>query len=356
MTQPPESPELLREDPVCAMRWRAGRLELLDQRRLPAQTVWLSLAHCGEVAEAIRDMVVRGAPAIGVTAAYGFALAVRDALAAEPARWQERVRRELAALARARPTAVNLAWSLRRMEALLELPAEEASAAALAEAEAIHAEDRAGNRHIGILGAAEIGPDSVLFTHCNTGSLATGGYGTALAVVRAAWEAGKVRRIYVDETRPWWQGSRLTAWELSQNGIPATLIVDAAAAAVMREQGRGWVIVGADRIAANGDVANKIGTYALAVAAQRHGFGFMVAAPTSTIDPDTGQGDAIPIEERSGSELTRDLGWETPPAIAAFNPVFDVTPAELIDCIVTERSVCRAPFRESLGRALRERG
>ncbi len=343
--------ELLTHDPVSAIRWRDDRLELLDQRLLPAAEEWLAIESATAAAEAIRDMVVRGAPAIGVTAAYGVVLAVREALSSEAGDWRVELEPLLEILRRARPTAVNLAWSLDRMVARLAAADGNPLDAALDEAHAIHAQDKERNRRIGLHGGLTITPGSTLITHCNTGSLATGGFGTAMAVVRAAWEAGRAEHVYVDETRPWLQGSRLTAWELAKCRVPARLIVDGAAATIMRQAGRGWAVVGADRIAANGDVANKIGTYALAVVAKHHGFGFMVAAPTSTIDLAAPDGDAIPIEERDGAELTAGLDWQLPAGIGTCNPVFDITPADLIDCIVTENGVHRAPFRAALSAA-----
>ncbi len=344
-------PELLAHDPVAAIRWKDEGLELLDQRLLPVRESWLRLENAVDTAAAIRDMVVRGAPAIGVTAAYGAVLAVMEAVRNDPSHWRDGLRPLLQILRLARPTAINLGWSLDRMERHLQQAVGEPVAAALAEAGAIHEQDKRRNRQIGLNGAFIIEPGSAIVTHCNTGSLATGGFGTALSVIRAAWEAGRAGNIYVDETRPWLQGSRLTAWELSRCNIPARLIVDGAAASVMREAGRGWAIVGADRIAANGDVANKIGTYALAVQARHHGFRFMVAAPTSTVDPATACGEDIPIEQRDGAELTAGQGWQLSPGISVHNPVFDVTPADLIDCIVTEQGVHRAPFSVSLGEA-----
>jgi len=343
--------ELLAHDPVAAIRWKDDGLELLDQRVLPARESWLRLESATDTAAAIRDMVVRGAPAIGVTAAYGAVLAVREAVKTDPVGWREVLGPLLQVLRVARPTAINLGWSLDRMERRLQTVEHEPVAAALAEAIEIHEQDKFRNRRIGLNGAPVIEHGSTIVTHCNTGSLATGGFGTAMSVIRAAWEDGRVASIYVDETRPWLQGSRLTAWELSRCNVPARLIVDGAAASVMREARRGWAIVGADRIAANGDVANKIGTYALAVQARFHGFGFMVAAPTSTVDHGTAQGSAIPIEQRDGAELTAGQAWQLPPGIGTHNPVFDVTPAQLIDCIVTEQGVHRPPFAVSLAEA-----
>ncbi len=338
-------------DTIRAVDWRDDQLILLDQRRLPREEVYLALDEVEAVASAIRDMVVRGAPAIGITAAYGVVLAARARYAAEGRAWREAIEGDLARLAEARPTAVNLVWALERMRnraAALEGERDPA-AALLAEARRIHEEDVAANRHMGELGAALIEGGSGVLTHCNTGSLATGGYGTALGVIRTAYAGGRVAEVFADETRPWLQGARLTAWELVRDGIPAMLIADGAAAALMRTGRVQWVVVGADRIAANGDVANKIGTYSLAVAARHHGLRVMVVAPTSTVDLAVVRGEDIPIETREASELLS-LGGEpiAAPGIAAWNPVFDVTPAELIDAIVTERGVVRRPSPDSM--------
>lgn len=337
-------------DSIRAVEWRDERLVLLDQRRLPREEVYLELDSAAAVAAAIRDMVVRGAPAIGITAAYGVVLAAR-ARAAEGAPWRDGLEADLARLAEARPTAVNLVWALERMRnraAALEGEADP-TPGLLEEARRIHEEDVAANHRMGELGAALIEGGSGVLTHCNTGSLATGGYGTALGVIRAAYADGRVSEVFADETRPWLQGARLTAWELVRDGIPAMLIADGAAAALMRTGRVRWVVVGADRIAANGDVANKIGTYSLAVAARHHGVRMMVVAPTSTVDLAVERGEDIPIETRDPAELLS-LGGEpvAAPGIAAWNPVFDVTPAELIDAIVTERGVVTGPTRDSM--------
>jgi methylthioribose-1-phosphate isomerase len=256
----------------------------------------------------------------------------------------------LAGLAASRPTAVNLFWALDRMRRLIEtLGEDDPEALLLEEARAIHAEDVAANRRMGELGAALIEAPTSVITHCNAGALATGGYGTALGVIRSAYAAGKLQRVYADETRPWLQGSRLTAWELHQDQIPVTLLSDGAAASRMAAGGIGWVIVGSDRIAANGDVANKIGTYGLAVAARHHGVKVMVAAPTSTIDMSVASGADIPIEERDQSEVLSCGGKRIgAPGVGAWNPVFDVTPAALVDAIVTEKGVVLAPNREKM--------
>ncbi|HAS51362.1 MAG TPA: S-methyl-5-thioribose-1-phosphate isomerase [Gammaproteobacteria bacterium] len=329
---------------VRAVIWREDALELLDQRRLPMETCYRRLTDAGAVAEAIRDMVVRGAPAIGIVAAYGVALAARAHYARNPDRWREFLDEDVQRLAASRPTAVNLCWALRRMEGVIAECTDNPVARLLAEAQAIHSEDIAANRRMGELGAAALGERGAVLTHCNAGALATGGYGTALGVIRSGYAAGLIDRVYADETRPWLQGARLTAWELVQDRIPVTLLADGAAAALMRQGQVRWVIVGADRIAANGDVANKIGTYGLAVAARHHGVRFMVVAPTSTVDLAMADGSGIPIEQRGAEELLT-LGGQPVAAAGAevWNPSFDVTPAVLVDVLVTERGVIWAP-------------
>lgn len=341
-------------DTVRPIQWTPQGLRLLDQRVLPGQVRYIDCRSAVEVAAAIRDMAVRGAPAIGIAAAYGVVLAARDAHAEDPARWRELIEPGLAALAASRPTAVNLFWALARMRDRLATAGADPVAALLDEARAIQEEDLAANLCMGEHGAALLSEPGAVLTHCNTGSLATAGYGTALGVIRSGYEAGKITHVYADETRPWLQGARLTAWELVQDAIPVTLIADAAAPLLMRRGQVRWVIVGADRIAANGDVANKIGTYGLAIAARAHGVKFMVVAPTSTIDWTIETGDAIPIESRLDDELLSMQGQRiAAEGVAAWNPVFDVTPAEYIDVIVTEKGVVQRPRRETLAR-LRE--
>jgi methylthioribose-1-phosphate isomerase len=314
-------------------------VRLLDQRRLPAEEVWVELADADAVARAIADLTVRGAPAIGVAAAYGIAVEARRG--ADPAR----LRRSAERLAAARPTAVNLAWAVRRMS--LRIGA--GPAALLAEAHAIRDEDEAACRRIGAFGAPLLPPRARVLTHCNAGALATAGYGTALGVVRAAVEAGNPVSVFADETRPFLQGARLTAWELHRDGIPVTLLTDGMAGWLMARGEIGCVVVGADRIAANGDVANKIGTYALAVLAAHHRLPFYVAAPWSTVDLATPDGAAIPIEERGGDEVLLLAGLRiAPEGVPARYPAFDVTPAALVTAIVTERGVVRGPFPEGL--------
>lgn len=329
----------------AAIVWHGDRLYLLDQRLLPAREVFVECSDAPSTAEAIRAMVVRGAPAIGISAAYGVALAARERFASAGDDWRSSVESDLQVLAESRPTAVNLFWALAHMRRVIEgLPPGDPFEPLLTEAQAIHARDREDNRRMGDFGAALIEGPTAVITHCNTGGLATGGWGTALGVIRSAHAQGRVERVYADETRPWLQGARLTAWELVRDHIPVQLMADGAAAARMARGGIGWVIVGSDRIAANGDVANKIGTYGLAVAARHHGVRFMVAAPTSTIDLDTADGSAIPIEERPADEVLQCAGQRTTAAgVGAWNPVFDVTPAALIDAIVTERGVIERP-------------
>ncbi|CAK0779960.1 Methylthioribose-1-phosphate isomerase [Gammaproteobacteria bacterium] len=338
----------------AAVVWRGDHLRLLDQRLLPQQEVYLDLYNVSTVASAIRDMVVRGAPAIGITAAYGAVLAARDRYRTSPDTWRTDVEEDLTQLASARPTAVNLCWALDRLRtAMDDIPTGDPTTTLLTTARHLHETDIAANRRMGELGAALFDGTGEVLTHCNTGSLATGGYGTALGVIRSAYAAGRITRVYADETRPWLQGARLTAWELIQDGIPVTLIADGAAAHLMATQSIQWVVVGADRIAANGDTANKIGTYGLAVAARYHGIRFMVVAPSSTVDLGLAEGDLIPIEARSPQEVLTLAGMPIAAAGAeAWNPAFDVTPAALIDAIVTERGVVLAPNREKMAAVL----
>jgi methylthioribose-1-phosphate isomerase len=339
-------------DTIRAVLWEDDKLKLLDQRLLPSQEIYNEYEDSDAVAQAITDMVVRGAPAIGITAAYGVVLAVRKRMDEGSKDIVEQLERDFTHLADARPTAVNLAWALERMgRVLFDLPEDaDVEASMLAEARAIHEEDIAANRKMGELGAALIEEEGYgILTHCNTGSLATGGYGTALGVIRTAFAQQKISRVYADETRPWLQGARLTAWELVKDQIPVTLLADGAAAALMKQGRVKWVVVGSDRIAANGDVANKIGTYSAAVAARHHGVKFMVVAPTSTVDMSLANGDLIPIEQRSADEVLR-LGGQRIAAegAEAWNPAFDVTPAELVDAIVTEKGVVLNPTAEKM--------
>jgi methylthioribose-1-phosphate isomerase len=329
----------------AAIVWHEDALYLLDQRALPDSEVFVPCPDAAATAAAIRAMVVRGAPAIGIAAAYGVAVAARQRYAESNEGWRDLLEADLERLAGSRPTAVNLFWAIAHMrERVAAFSGDDPFPMLLQEARAIHARDRDDNRRMGDYGASLIeGPTSVI-THCNTGGLATGGWGTALGVIRSAFARGSIERVFADETRPWLQGSRLTAWELVRDDIPVSLMADGAAAARMATGGIGWVIVGSDRIAANGDVANKIGTYSLAVAARHHGVRFMVAAPTSTIDLDTPNGAAIPIEQRPADEVLACKGSRIAASGAdAWNPVFDVTPAALVDAIVTERGIVEHP-------------
>ncbi|HEX3774472.1 MAG TPA: S-methyl-5-thioribose-1-phosphate isomerase [Polyangiaceae bacterium] len=344
---------LSRSSRVETLRFQGGKLELIDQRVLPKEFVYLAYSSAQEVAEAIRSMVVRGAPAIGCAAAYGVALEAIRLAGETPNARHEGLARAFAVLRESRPTAVNLFWALARMKALLDaslaLPASALAERLLAEAHAISRDDVANNRKLGAHGAALLEDGMNVLTHCNAGALATAGHGTALGVIRSAVEAGKRIAMFADETRPFMQGARLTAWELAEDGIPVTLITDNMAGHFMSRGEIQAVIVGADRVAANGDVANKIGTYMVAVLARRHRIPFYVAAPLSTIDLETPNGAAIPIEERDSSEVASVAGVRFAPAgVNARHPAFDVTPAELVTALVTERGVVREPNREQI--------
>jgi len=311
---------------VAPLRWTGDSLQLLDQRLLPTEEKWIDCRDESAVASAIKDMVVRGAPAIGLAAAFGLALAAKRGHDVVDA---------AARLRNTRPTAVNLAWAIERM-----LDAHDRGADLVREAEQILTEDVESNMRIGHYGAELLGQRTTVLTHCNAGALATGGYGSAVGALRTAWERGVLERVWVDETRPLLQGSRLTAWELETAGIPHAVIADSAAASLMAAGEVDCVVTGADRIAANGDTANKIGTYSLAVLAAHHGIPLYVVAPTSTVDLATPSGAGIPIEERAADEITT--------RFAARNPAFDITPADLIAAIVTEHGVHRAPYAQSL--------
>ncbi len=330
-------------DPIPpTIEWRRGRIRLIDQRALPARLTFVECTTVGQVCEAIRSMVVRGAPALGATGAYGVALA------AAGARSDTAVRAAADRIVATRPTAVNLRWGVdRALEAYVRGGAE----AALEEADRIALADVEANVAIGRYGAELLSDGARVMTHCNAGALACVGYGTALGVIRAAAEAGKRPRVWVGETRPVLQGARLTAWELDRLGIDATVVADSMAASLMRSGEVDVVVVGADRIAANGDVANKIGTYGLAVLAAHHGVPFVVAAPTSTVDLSTPDGAHIEVEERDGDEVRRVVGVRiVPTRVAVLNRAFDVTPAGLVGAIVTECGVARSPYVESLER------
>ncbi len=341
--------------------WEEGRVVLLDQTKLPDEETYLRCGTVDEVIGAIRRLSVRGAPAIGVAGAYGAALAARIAAegaigdSLDPAAWHRALTPEIERLREARPTAVNLAWAIDRVCGVLsgqaDRPVDEQCDALLAEARAIHEEDAGFCRDIGRHGAELIPDGATVLTHCNAGALATAGIGTALAVVYAAVEAGKNVHVFADETRPLLQGARLTAWECGKMGVPVTVLCDNAAGSVLSRGLVDRIVVGSDRIAANGDVANKIGTYPLAVLAREHGVPFYVAAPTSTVDLGTPTGAGIPIEERDPAEVTTPRGLQiTPAGVSALNPAFDVTPNELVAAIVTEKGVATAPYGDALRR------
>lgn len=342
---------------VETLRWRDGRLEMIDQRVLPAEVIYREYASAAGVAEGIRSMVVRGAPAIGCAAAYGVALEALRLAGAPRAQFDGAIEEAFAVLARSRPTAVNLFWALKRMRAVSGAMSSASSAdiagRLLSEAHEILAEDIHINRAMGRHGAALLVDGTTVLTHCNAGALATAGYGTALGVIRAAIESGKRISVIADETRPFLQGARLTAWELAQDAIPVTLITDNMAGHLMKRGEVQAVVVGTDRVAANGDVANKIGTYMVAVLAHRHAIPFYVACPISSIDPEVPNGDAIPIEERDAAEVTgyRGVRW-APEGIKVRNPAFDVTPAELVTALITERGVVTSPNRSKIAALL----
>jgi methylthioribose-1-phosphate isomerase len=340
--------------------WDNDAVVMIDQRRLPGEEVYLRLTHPSEVAAAIRDMAIRGAPAIGVAAAMGLALSVRIG-SAEGAALEAEFDAICAELGATRPTAVNLFWAIGRMRACFQEAFPHGRVAVrdalLREALAIEAEDLLACRTMGDIGAALIPEGAWLLTHCNAGALATSGYGTALGVIRSAARMGKVKGVFADETRPFLQGARLTAWELLRDGIPTTLIADNMAGHLMARGQVNAVIVGADRIAANGDVANKIGTYTVAVLARENSVPFYVAAPVSTFDLKTPSGSEIPIEERAAQEITHHGGRLLAPSnVAVRNPAFDITPARYVTAIVCERGIARPPYTESLRRLAEGRG
>jgi methylthioribose-1-phosphate isomerase len=334
---------------VKTIDWTPAGVVMIDQRKLPRDEVYVTCTTYQEVAAAIRDMVIRGAPAIGVAAAMGVALGMQSAPDGDLDAAMETI---CATLAATRPTAVNLFWALERMkQAYRATPKDRVRRALVEEALAIYREDIAINEQMGRMGAPLVPDGKTVLTHCNAGALATAGYGTALGVVRAAVESGKRIAVMADETRPYLQGARLTVWELQQDGIPATLITDNMAGHFLRSGRIGCVIVGADRIAANGDVANKIGTYSVAVLAKENGIPFYVAAPSSTLDLSLAGGDQIPIEQRAASEVTHLAGVAiAPDGIAVENPAFDVTPNRYVTAIITERGVAYPPYTESLKR------
>ncbi|QXH55435.1 S-methyl-5-thioribose-1-phosphate isomerase [Pseudomonas maumuensis] len=340
--------QLMAAETVTGIEWRDGVLHLLDQRLLPLEQSWLACTEAAEVAEAISDMAVRGAPAIGICAAYGLVLALRRRLA-EGENWEESLEEDFMMLGEARPTPANLFWALNRMRERLQRlrPDEDVLKVMEAEAVAIHQSDREANLTMAQFGVEQIrrhqGSEQALLTHGNAGALATGGFGTALGVIRAATLEGMVEQVYACESRPWLQGSRLTAWELAADGVPVTVVADAAAGHLMKTKGITWVVVGADCIAANGDVAAKIGTYQMAVAAMHHGLRFMVVAPSTSIDLNLPTGEDIPLEIRGEEELLEVSGIQVTADVEAYNPIVDVTPADLIDVIVTEKGVVERP-------------
>jgi methylthioribose-1-phosphate isomerase len=339
---------------IKTLEWTDAGVRFLDQTKLPSEETYVTCATAEEVAEAIRTMVVRGAPAIGVAAAMGIALGAQQAEGDHVAEFRRNFNQLCDLMAETRPTAVNLFWAIERMrarfEASTEMPVKQIQQTLITEAQRIYVEDLAANEALSKHGAALLPASGGVLTHCNAGALATaGGYGTALGVIRAAVESGKKLHVFADETRPVLQGSRLTAWELQKDGIPTTVIADNMAGAMMRQGKIGAVVVGADRIAANGDTANKIGTYTVAVLAKEHGIPFYVAAPFTSIDLETPDGSKIPIEQRAAREVTH-VGPTriAPEGIKVENPAFDVTPNALIAAIITERGVARPPFAESL--------
>jgi len=338
---------------IKTLEWTDDGVRFIDQTKLPTEEVYVTCKDYEEVATAIRDMIVRGAPAIGVSAAMGIALGVRDAEGDHVAELRRQFNQICDTMGETRPTAVNLFWAIKRMqdrfEQVSEFPVAQIKQAMITEAQRMYVEDIAANEAMGRNGAVLLPSSGGVLTHCNAGALATCGYGTALGVIRAAVESGKKIHVFADETRPFLQGSRLTAWELTKDGIPTTVISDNMAGAMMRQGKIGAVIVGADRIAANGDVANKIGTYTVAVLAKEHGIPMYVAAPWSTIDMETPDGSKIPIEQRSAREVTHIAGKQmTPDGVKIENPAFDVTPNQYVTAIITERGVAKAPYGESL--------
>jgi methylthioribose-1-phosphate isomerase len=337
------------------IEWQSDAVVMVDQRKLPGQEIYVRCKTAAEVARAITAMVIRGAPAIGVAAAMGIALGMQRSKARGTRQYAVEFNKICDLMAGTRPTAVNLFWAIDRMKRCFAAGAQagesvaELTARLVRESHAVHDEDVASCQAMGRLGAGLVPAAARVLTHCNAGALATAGYGTALGVIRAAAELGKVTQVYADETRPFLQGARLTAWELVRDGIPTTVITESMAGPLMRQGGIDFVVVGADRIAANGDVANKVGTYTVAMMAEAHGVPFYVAAPLSTIDLSTPTGAEIPIEQRNAREVTH-LGSIrlAPEGASVWNPAFDVTPARLVNGIITEKGIARAPYAESL--------
>ncbi len=345
------------ENQITPVVWRGDSVSVLDQRKLPSEEAWIETSDYRLVIESIRNMSVRGAPAIGIVGAYGLALAAMELAQTANGDFSDRLHAAAREIREARPTGANLGWAVNRMlsGAASAQTTEEVVADLLSEATRIHREDIESNRRIGRNGAKLLPWGSAPLTHCNTGALATGGHGTALGIIRTAWTDGRIERVFATETRPLLQGARLTAWELERERIPASLIADSASGLVMRRGLVHAVIVGADRIAANGDVANKIGTYNLAVLAKENGIPFYVAAPTGTLDMSLSVGEEIVIEERGEDEV---LGYgdarAAPEGMAAFNPAFDVTPNRYVTAIVTELGVARPPYRRSLANMMKQ--
>jgi methylthioribose-1-phosphate isomerase len=340
---------------IQTLEWTDNGVRFLDQTKLPTEEVYVTCKTHEQVADVIRNMVVRGAPAIGVAAAMGIALAVKNSKAENVGDLKKEFDQACEIISKTRPTAVNLFWAIRRMQQKLERariqPLNQIKQTLIEEARRMHAEDIAANQAMGRHGATLMPASGGVLTHCNAGALATAGYGTALGVIRAAVEQGKKIHVYADETRPFLQGSRLTAWELMRDGIPTTVISDNMAGAMMKQGKIGAIVVGADRIAANGDVANKIGTYTVAVLAKEHGIPFYVAAPFSTVDLETSDGSKIPIEQRNSREVSHIAGKQmVPDGVEIENPAFDVTPAKYVAAIITERGIAKAPYSDSLPR------
>jgi len=345
---------------IQTLEWTDSGVRFIDQTKLPTEETYVTCKTYNQVADVIRNMVVRGAPAIGVAAAMGIALGVKNSKAENGGDLKHDFDQICDVIGKTRPTAVNLFWAIKRMRDKFEMlrvrPLPQIKQALVEEAQRMHAEDIAANQAMGRHGATLMPASGGVLTHCNAGALATCGYGTALGVIRAAVEQGKTIHVYADETRPFLQGSRLTAWELMKDGIPTTVISDNMAGAMMNQGKINAIVVGADRIAANGDVANKIGTYSVAVLAREHGIPFYVAAPLSTVDFETPDGSGIPIEQRDGKEVTHIAGRQmVPDGVEVENPAFDVTPAKYVTAIVTEKGIARAPYEESLRRLAPER-
>ena len=344
---------------IHTLEWTDSGVRFLDQTKLPTEETYVTCKTHQQVADVIRNMVVRGAPAIGVAAAMGIALGVKNSKAETTGDLKKEFDEICRILGETRPTAVNLFWAIRRMQEKFELlrvrPVPQIQQALIEEARRMHAEDIAANQAMGRHGATLMPASGGVLTHCNAGALATAGYGTALGVIRAAVEQGKQIHVYADETRPFLQGARLTAWELIKDGIPTTVISDNMAGTMMKQGKIGAIVVGADRIAANGDVANKVGTYSVAILAKEHGIPFYVAAPISTVDLATADGSGIPIEQRNTKEVSHIAGKQmVPDGVSIENPAFDVTPAKYVTAIITERGVARAPYGESLRRLVEE--